>query len=59
MDFSDKKLYSAITSNGKKVVGIIGYQQTFWECEEVVIIDSRGKCYNVLPDTIQEVKKEE
>lgn len=56
MENGKKKLYIATTVDGKIVRGTIGYQQTFWGYEDKVIIDSRGKCFNVVPNTIKEIK---
>lgn len=52
----DGKIYTATSSDGKRVKGEIGYQQTFWGYEDLVIIDQRGRCYNIDPETLEEVK---
>lgn len=56
MEEKNRKIYTATTFDGKKVKGEIGYQQTFWGYEDLVIIDQRGRCHNVDPDSLKEVK---
>ena len=53
----ERKIYTAKTFDGKKVKGQLGYQKTFWDYEDLVIIDQRGRIYNIDKGTVKEVKK--
>ena len=53
----ERKIYIAKTFDVKKVKGRLGYQKTFWDYEDLVIIDQRGRIYNIDKDTVKEVKK--
>lgn len=52
-----EKIYTAKTFDGKKVKGQLAYQKTFWDYEDLVIIDQRGRIYNIDKDSVEEVTK--
>lgn len=57
MEYELGKIYTAKTFDGKKVKGQLAYQKTFWDYEDLVLIDQRGRIYNIDKDTVQEVMK--